>query len=192
MIFFEHILRNCSEIISFPGNYWMIGVMHGPMVLIDELGKTKVLGEIKCGTRYMSNGEMEILGNIYDIGMENFRFKWNGDSYTYNRYDIYYKEKLLMENDCRQKRARSNCIPKSSFICFANKQRGEKSEEAVILDHFIGKNSGIIFYHKEYGIKLINPDETKNWLLCCPSADDMLFLAVHETGGVILDNPFMN
>lgn len=190
MIHFEHNLRHSNQIISFPNNYWMISTPHGSMILIDKLGKTKVFSGIRCGTRYMSNSEMEILGNIYEIKMEDFRFGWNGDSYTNNRYDIYYKEKLLMENDCRQKFARGNCIPKSNFICFANKHRGEKSEEAVILDYIIGENSGITFYHKEHGIKSINPDETKNWLLCCPSVDDMLFLAVHETGGVILDNPF--
>lgn len=194
MIHFDYNhLKDFYKVLPLPNNMWLLAININDCLLIDTDGKLRLFKGLSFGNYYHDNDFKLTSDNDLDLNLEDFRLEDGFERFIGKEYNVYYKDKLLTSDLCNVKwinRLRENVSP-DGFICLTNR-KNPKSDCEIVFEKFFGVNSGITFYHPEYGFKSINPDETKNWIFACFSHDNMLCLALHETGGCIIDNPFLN
>ncbi len=168
------------------------------ILLIDTNGKIDIVSNCSLAGVdvhvFPRNTNYFLWQNNFTVGK--IRFNANDSMHvvaSFSKYSIAAGEEQVNHNNSRMRTTGTpfwNPPGDVVFVATTITPKDPSTDLDIIVDSFWGKSSGIAFWGKEHGIKFINPDESKKWILACLSVDERTCLAVHQTGGVILDNPF--
>ncbi len=187
---------------ALPHGCWVVSVRKSPVSNL-------------CSFVVYPNGERKLLHGHFQIwDYDQIRYGGNLDvaatlglrfksaKSTYGDYGILkIGNRHVRRNELRTRSLNhweNNCNPgiQTCFAAAASKffpnhkpMEGCVSDLSEIIRGTIGKNPGIGFYRTDGSSRFINPDPSKNWLLACLSLDELTCLAVHETGGCVIDTP---
>jgi len=194
-------------IMAFPNNCWAVGITKrvdraiGDFDLFEKsliIRPTGIINEIDLYFRYISLysaggiNRIECVGNTDEL--KNTEIEWM--EYILHGYksnvvssnmEVLNPSKVRFVNGSYPYESREpegfSCV-----CCPIHKYPSTKSNEHIIRG-LLPDNPGIGFRRGNGYSVFINPDESKEWERSCLSIDELTCLAIHKTGGCIIDNP---
>ncbi len=184
-------------IISIPGNLWLISLMEG--VSSEGLFSINTDG-IRDFSKFCGFNVWTLRGSYCYIGfnsqIETANKKAEELGISLDDGKISYNGKLIEKGEfCFHNYSsfgRNIHIDVNPEVYFCTTFNLYGDYETRLFKVMFGENPGVVFWHKDYGFKSINPDQSKNWIYSCLSVDGLTCLAVHDTGGCIFDSPFFS